>query len=211
MSLGSPREPIPPERALVLASRRDIRGSVRAWLAALSMVLGIAAASILLRTWPSQAPLRGTSWAVAVLPAPQLPPASLDPGVGRPLHVTAGARPQTGDRTVSQNPPSVVPERPATSQPKEALPTASLAVAAGHDDVTEIPHASMALVVMTEPRLEPETLTALEPETLALDSAGSDAPFAAAAPKLVGRVMVAAGRGIATGFRLTGASIRSAF
>jgi hypothetical protein len=201
------REPISPERALALASRREIRGHRGGWLAALAMVVGIAAASVLLRTWhAARAPLPTTALDVALMQAP-----ALEGGHVATLIAASPERPATRHQAPTREATPARSETsggPALSGPNDG-PAASAPAAEPRVErqLAEIPMRPLALVAMRGPLVEPDSLGAVEPPVL-------DAPFAsigAAAPRLVGRAVVAAGRGIAAGFRVTGASIRSAF
>ena len=62
----------------------------------------------------------------------------------------------------------------------------------------------VTFVTMMEPALVPESFAGADP-------APSDAPSGIAPFAAVTRAVVAAGKGITTGFKLTGASIKSAF
>jgi len=189
------------DRAMLL--RRLEPPSPRRWVAALAMVLGIAVASILLRTWPARSPLPTSSLALMALSAPVLPVFSEPDAVLRQPAVTR----RIFVRRVSHSGPPAAPHalEPVASK-ADAGPPVSLLAVAGAPDAAEIETRPPALLTMTVPVVVPRPLD--WPDVPSADAPAESGP---ALPLAVGRVMLAAGKGIASGVRFTGASIRSAF
>ena len=188
---------------MVLASRREARGSLRAWLGGLSIVAGIAVASLLFHTWPRHVPaLPGRSLDVMVMHAP----------AARDLDVQAGLRPSVRGPVENDQAslPGPVPpasnaldETPMASAGEPPVVRPGVQVAAAQMTAAIEPR-PVTFVTMMEPALVPDGLGVVAP-------ASSEAPSGVAPLTVVTRAVLAAGKGITTGVRLTGASIRSAF
>jgi hypothetical protein len=200
MATVQSRELMRGDRAMLL--RRLEPASPRRWVAALAMVLGIAVASILLRTWPTRSPLPTSSLALTTLSAPLLA-VSAEPDVV-PREVAVARRTFVRGASLLAPPPVPHAPEPVPSTPNASVPV-SVAVA-GAPVAGAIEARPPILLAMTVPVIVPQAL-----EWADAPSADAPAETGPALHAAVGRVMLAAGRGIATGVRLTGASIKSAF